>query len=309
MNHLTPQDRITLDNYNDMTVGQIFRRAREDNGYNLNDIATHLNIASTHLEAIEADDIGSLPPKVYAVGFVRAYADVLALDSEKMAYLFKVQFYGKNQTDQQKFITRVEGKTVSLHDTLSQKGNVLPAIISAAFVAILVLCAFAFFIVWLITPSDKTGEITVPDVPVELKEEIADTPPAEDKIVVEAIDEDDTENADVVEPIQITVRPDEGGTVYGVDPLQSALALKAVDKSWMEIRDLLSGSIIMTRTLNKGDVFYASEDQDIIATTGNAGGIEIYLDGKSLGLMGKPAEVIRARPFSVQSLRLQNKGE
>ena len=91
MNNLTPQDRVTLDNYNDMSVGQIFRRARQDNNYNLTDIATHLNIASTHLEAIEADDINSLPPKVYAVGFVRAYADVLSLDSEKMAYLFKVQ--------------------------------------------------------------------------------------------------------------------------------------------------------------------------------------------------------------------------
>lgn len=308
MNNLTPQDRVTLDNYNDMSVGQIFRRARQDNNYNLTDIATHLNIASTHLEAIEADDINSLPPKVYAVGFVRAYADVLSLDSEKMAYLFKVQFYGKTQTDQQKFMARSDGKFLSIQDTLSQKDNVLPTIISGFLLILLILAAFVFFIIWLVTPSDKSGQIIIPEVPEEMQEEaVVPKPVINETSIVSEVEEFPPSTE--VEPIVAAVTPDEGATAYGVDPLESALALKAVDKSWVEIRDLVSGEILLTRTLNKGDVFYATEDQGILLTAGNAGGVEIFLDGNTLGILGEPAKVVRSRPLSVESLRLQNKIE
>lgn len=298
MNRLSQQDRQTLDNYTGMTVGQIFHRARETHGYNIMDIAAHLNIASTHLEAIEADDIKSLPPKVYAVGFVRAYADLLGLDSEKMAYLFKVQFYGKNQVEQEKEMTRPEGKTVTLQETIIQKSMMLPLIIGGGVLALIILGIFLFVIAWLLTPSDKSGQIKVPEVPAELA---AEAPPPED-----ILDSAEPETAEMpIEPIDIVVRPDEGGTVYGVDPLESALALKMTDESWLEIRELQSGKLLLTRTLDKGDVFYAREDQDILLTTGNAGGVEMFLDGQSLGVLGNKAEIIRARPLSVEALRLR----
>ena len=300
MDNLTTQDRKTLDNYTGMTVGQILRRARKDRGYDLNDIASHLNIGSTHLEAIEAEDIKSLPPKVYAVGFVRAYADVLELDPEKMAYLFKIQFYGKSNTEHQKEMVRVDGKSISIQETLSQKDNILFAIISASFMAIAAITALIFFIVWLVTPSDKTGEITVPNVPIEMLEE---KPALEERV------QDDInipESANIVEEnVFITIQPEEGAVAYGADPLDSALAIKLVADSWMQIRDLKNGKILLTRTLKKGDVFYASESQEILLTAGNAGGVEVYLDGKTLGILGDEAEIVRNRPFSVEALRLQ----
>ena len=91
MTQLNPHDREMLNNFKGLSVGQIFMRARKEQGLQISQISAHLNIGTPHLEAIEADDKDSLPQKVYAVGFVRAYADVLGLDSEKMAYLFKVQ--------------------------------------------------------------------------------------------------------------------------------------------------------------------------------------------------------------------------
>lgn len=299
MNKLSQQDRQTLDHYKGMTVGQIFTRARETHGHNIMDIATHLNIGSTHLEAIEADDINSLPPKVYAVGFVRAYADVLGLDAEKMAYLFKVQFYGKNQVEQEKEMVRPEGKTVTVQETILQKSLMIPIMIGGGVIAVLILGVFLFVIAWMLTPSDKSGQIIVPEVPAAM---VDDAPPSEDNLDVAEIVEVETP----IEPIDIIVRPDEGGTVYGVDPLESALALKAVADSWVQVRDLESGRTILTRTLKKGDVFYAREDQDILLTTGNAGGLELFLDGQSIGLLGNEAEIIRSRPLSVQALRLQN---
>ena len=300
MSNLSSQDRKTLDNYTGMTVGQIFRRARKDQGYDIMDIAAHLNIGSTHLEAIEAEDIKSLPPKVYAVGFVRAYADVLALDPEKMAYLFKVQFYGKKDTEQHKAMIQAEGKTISIQETLSQKDNIIPALISAAVMALLVIAAFIFLIVWLVTPSDKSGQIKVPDVPDELSE----TSSQNNDHTTVARDEN-VANELIEESITAAVSPAEGATAYGVDPLEAVLAFKITDESWFQVRSLQDGKVLLTRTLNAGDVFYADEAQDILVTAGNAGGVEVFLDGESLGVLGDDAQVIRNQPFSVEALRLQ----
>jgi cytoskeleton protein RodZ len=113
MSKLNSNDRDILDNFKGMSVGQIFNKSRTSQKLDIEQIAAYLNIGTSHLEAIEADDKNSLPPQVYAVGFVRAYADVLGLDSEKMAYLFKIQSYGVKKTEEQKAITtRRQGETV-----------------------------------------------------------------------------------------------------------------------------------------------------------------------------------------------------
>jgi cytoskeleton protein RodZ len=307
MNNLSPNDRQTLDTYSGMSVGQIFQKARKAKGFALHDIATHLNIGSTHLEAIEADDVNALPPKVYAVGFVRAYADILELDSEKMAYLFKVQFYGKGQVEQHKSFVYAEGKTLSLYEAMLQKYQVIPAIISALVAAILALVMFVVLVIWLFTPSNRTNQISVPEVPPEMLEEHIinkkefESPAADEVIVADS-------EADSPEPIMPAVMPDEGRVAYGADALEAPLAIKAISESWVQIQPLDRRLEIFTRTLRQGDVFYIAEGQDVLFTTGNAGGIEIFLDGESLGVMGEPAQVLRNRPLSVQALRLRNGG-
>lgn len=311
MVQLNPQDKERLDNFTGMSVGQIFRKAREDQGFYIGQIAAHLNIGSAHLEAIEADDKGSLPPQVYAVGFVRAYADVLGLDPEKMAYLFKIQSYGVKKTEEQKAITRQQGETISAGNALSQKldsiQDNIASFVGLAIVGLLIVGVIGTLL-WLVWPRDNSGDaLSVPPAPVEILNEgnaIDPLLPADDEDVgiVEAQAQIPTE------PIDLFVRPDEGKTAYGADSMESPLAFKAVDETWVEIRTVKTGETLLTRTLKQGDVFYASEGVDVFVTTGNAGGLEVYLDGKNLGVLGGKSEIIRLRPFSAQSLRLQNDG-
>lgn len=88
------KDRAALDNYRDLSVGEILRRARIQAGYELEPIAHHLNIRPTLLEALEKGDYDRLPGRVYVVGFVRTYAEALGLDGEKIVYLLKSQALG-----------------------------------------------------------------------------------------------------------------------------------------------------------------------------------------------------------------------
>jgi len=87
-------DKNILDHYTDISVGEVLRRARLGFGMEIPYASARLNIRKEHLQAIEDGDISRLPGRVYAVGFVRAYADFLQLDSDKIVYMFKSQVIG-----------------------------------------------------------------------------------------------------------------------------------------------------------------------------------------------------------------------
>ena len=76
------------------TIGELLSEARERHGVRIEDIGAALRIRSAFLKAIEEDQYASLPGPVYALGFVRTYADYLGLDGEMFARRFKSEIAG-----------------------------------------------------------------------------------------------------------------------------------------------------------------------------------------------------------------------
>ena len=72
-----------------MTVGRYLKTERESQGQDLPQVAEMLRIHRSYLQAIEEGEIDQLPGPTYAVGFVRAYAELLGLDRNKVAERFK----------------------------------------------------------------------------------------------------------------------------------------------------------------------------------------------------------------------------
>ena len=72
-------------------LGSDLRTARVKLGEDIQTIATALNIRAAHLEALERGDIGALPGRAYALGFVRSYATYLGLDSDASVARFKLE--------------------------------------------------------------------------------------------------------------------------------------------------------------------------------------------------------------------------
>ncbi len=77
--------------FSDAPVGEILRNARMHYGQRLQDVEVALRIRASQLDAIERSDFDRLPGRVYAVGFIRTYADYLGLNPERMVKLFKSQ--------------------------------------------------------------------------------------------------------------------------------------------------------------------------------------------------------------------------
>jgi cytoskeleton protein RodZ len=70
-------------------IGELLRQTRQSYGGDVAQIATILRIRAGYLTAIEESRYEGLPAPVYALGFVRAYANHLGLDGDEAVRRFK----------------------------------------------------------------------------------------------------------------------------------------------------------------------------------------------------------------------------
>lgn len=66
------------------TVGERLRQAREAQGLELGEIAQRTRIPQRHLAAIETGDYNALPATTYAMGFAKAYARTVGVDTAEL---------------------------------------------------------------------------------------------------------------------------------------------------------------------------------------------------------------------------------
>ena len=68
-----------------LRAGDKLRAAREQMGLDRAALALRTKINERHLAALESGDFASLPARIYAVGFSRAYAGAVGLDGAEIA--------------------------------------------------------------------------------------------------------------------------------------------------------------------------------------------------------------------------------
>lgn len=71
----------------DSYFGIKFRERRESLGLSVQDVSNTTKILNVYIEALENDDFAALPQRVYAVGFVRCYSELLGFDADEMISL------------------------------------------------------------------------------------------------------------------------------------------------------------------------------------------------------------------------------
>ena len=297
MNALSQQDQQKLEHYKGPSVGQVLRKTREAQSITVAQVSTHLNIGTAHIEAIEADHVEALPQRVYAIGFVRAYADAMGLDSEKIVYLFKRQTYGRGAEGE-------ENRTTPQSRRLARQENVFDKVadspkIGRWIIRFAIILFIGGFVYWLLSggvPRDDAASI--PAVPAEMQK--AQVTPTELLVTSE-----EEALPQPMEPTDLIVKPEEGANAYGSDPLQSPLVLKMTAATAIEVRKLEGGAVLFKKAINAGDVYYIGGHDTVLISALNGGAVEVYLDGRKIGVLGQEGEEIRFRPLSVEALRLK----
>jgi cytoskeleton protein RodZ len=103
-------------------------------------------------------------------------------------------------------------------------------------------------------------------------------------------------SAPVIAP---TAPPSEGG---------SRVLLRASADSWVQIRDPATRVTLLSRVLKAGESFAVPDTPGLLMTVGNAGGLEVVVDGEVLPPLGREGAVRRNVPLDVDALRHSSGG-
>src|SRR3989475_12204869 len=69
-------------------VGAYLRDLRERQGISLDELSRSTRVLHHYLEALETDNLASLPAPVFTKGFIRAYCQVLGVSSDEAIALY-----------------------------------------------------------------------------------------------------------------------------------------------------------------------------------------------------------------------------
>ena len=90
--------------------------------------------------------------------------------------------------------------------------------------------------------------------------------------------------------------------VYGQENGPSRVQIRALQESWVQVRDG-NGNLLITRVLRVGDVYRAPDEPGLTMVTGNAGGLEISVDGNKVAALGETGQVMRGVSLDADKLK------
>ena len=256
--------------FSELPVGEILRRTRVHYARSIEEVEAALRIQAKQIHAIEVGDTDALPARVYALGFVRSYAEYLGLDGDKIVNLFKAQTG-----------TTTPKPDIKKKVPTAQSNNPPVGIVVGLLVLI---CALMIGFLSLNASEEKAinEPEVVPEVPKELRKAAL-----EEKQTPEPAPEPEPEPEPTPQPV---VEKQEG------------IVLKLVQNSWVEIRDKNNRKLI-SRVLKEGDQYFVPERLGLTISIGNAGGVEIQVDGEPLQDLGESGQVLRNIPLNAKALK------
>jgi cytoskeleton protein RodZ len=97
---------------------------------------------------------------------------------------------------------------------------------------------------------------------------------------------------DITQPAVAADQPKQPDNSYGVPDGQARVVLHAVADSWVQVRDKAS-NLLFTRVLKPGEHYNVPNEPGLILVAGNAGGLDITVDGQEAPRLGDPGHVAR----------------
>jgi cytoskeleton protein RodZ len=89
--------------------------------------------------------------------------------------------------------------------------------------------------------------------------------------------------------------------IYGRTNTDSRVEIRATEETWIQV-EAPNNEILLTRVLLPGDIYHVPNRTDVTLDTGNAGGLEVKVDGDVIGPLGEPGVVVRNVSLSADEL-------
>lgn len=122
---------------------------------------------------------------------------------------------------------------------------------------------------------------------------------------IKGSDDITTATTGAAKTVEQPVEKDSNGRIFGADNKDARLVLKATAPVWVRIEDG-KGKAILTETLMAGDRFMVPNREGLVVIARDGGLLAYEVDGKTVGKLGAPGEIIVNRKLSISDL--MNKG-
>lgn len=277
------------------TAGHDLRAERERRGIQLNDVWLALKIRPNYLIAIEESRFEDLPGRAFTIGYVGRYARYLRLDVGRL-------------------VERVEAEIASREDARSVEIVPLPSqtfrLRATLVIAALLLAALTYYrndvgpfatqafeqateavLTQIdvpesaIAPMEAQAAIATPEPPIPLPTELSVPPTV-------------SPPADVAPALQPSLP---AGRQYGLRNRVSRITLRVHRATSVAVLGARNREFL-DRTLDPGDTYRVPNVGNLRLSVGDAGAVEIILDGDSLGFVGKQGALARGLSLEPQAI-------
>ena len=276
---MTENENINTDVHSEMTVGEILRNARTT-GRRKREIPTiskQLCIREEFLQALEDGNYNVIPENVYILGFARNYAMELGLDPDEIVNKLKremglVAECGTDDAsdaqsctvaDKEKWYRGLWGRSLKF-----------------------IRRNWIWFVAGVVLVLAIVGTLVV----LNLNHES---------------DSSNVQSVETVAPAASVMEPEYNVDVrerFGTENAENAdVILQATQESWVKVEDA-RGNTAFSRVLVPGDVYYVPSGDEYTAIFGNAGGVDVWVNGKLAPKQG--ADHVRVSGISLSPEKL-----
>jgi cytoskeletal protein RodZ len=270
------------------TLGKYLKNHRESKKISLREVAKNTRVREPILTAIEEDQYHLLPPATYVKGFLLAYAKYLNLDPNDVLLRYERVSKGDSITRPSTPPSRPEQETPPTRPSKpkqkvlwnTKQTWVVVGVIVASFIVLYFFSPFSSK-----PPMEPLPEKTVPQKPIiEKKPPMAPSAP----VLVPPHTPEGKPAAQEKKPLPPS--PPVAATTSAQEKKPISLQLKAIEETWLSLQaDDQSGKEMI---LKPGEGILAQASDRILIKLGNAGGLDLVLNGKPLGKSGKSGEVL-----------------
>lgn len=236
-----------------MSLGSLIAKARKDAGLSLEDLAAKTNIRMSVLSEIEKNNFEHCGGETYARGHVRNIAAVLKADQKEFIRLYEEEQGGETRSIKDLLIENSVMRLPAEARKVSWKVLVLISVVSL----------FVVGIGQVVISNINTNDVVGAAPSASASPTAAESPSAEPSA-------------------QSTF-----STGSGVEVVVSAVRAK----SWLFVSDA-SGRTLFSGQVSRGAVKSFSSDSQLNLKVGNAGGVDLKVNGKKVEAIGVDGEVV-----------------
>ena len=238
-----------------MSLGSLIAKARKDVGLSLEDLAAKTNIRISVLSEIEKDNFSQCGGETYARGHVRNIAAILKADQKEFIRLYEEEQGGEVRSM----------KDLLVENSVMRQPEESRKVSWKVLVMISVASLFVVGIAQVVISNTTSSEV------VSATPSASASPTADETTAQSPSAEPSAENTF------------SSGT--GVEVVINAVRAK----SWLFVSDD-AGSVLFSGQISRGSAKTFSSDSQLNLKVGNAGGVDLKVNGKKVPSIGVDGE-------------------